>query len=71
MGAVDKIRENYIRDQLLVVLRDEVDRQNQTIRFLLDCINLMADSCTDEQDLIFVRDGLQTLLGQNNEEVRH
>ena len=70
MSATNKIREGYVRDQLLVALRDEVDRQNQTIRFLLDCINLMADSCTDEQDLMFVRDGLQTLLGQTDE-VRH
>ena len=70
MSATDKIRENYLRDELLNALRYQHEWQIVQIRFLLDAINRLVTHCQDEETLLYVRDGLQ-MMCEDETGVRH
>lgn len=69
MKAIDAIRDDYARDQLLKELQALVERQQETIEFLARSVELLSAHCFNEEALTIVRDGL--ILIQMTDEVRH
>lgn len=73
MSAVEAIRKNLHRleeqERQIQILQVENLRLHATIQFLAHAVELLSTSCTDQESLIFVRDGL--LLLQAEEGVRH
>ena len=70
MSATDKIRESYVRDQLIEALRAQHEWQVVQLRFLLDAVNRLVTHCQDEETLVYVRDGLQ-MICEDETGVRH
>lgn len=69
MRAVDAIRDDYARDQLLEEQRALLERQREIIEFLARAVELLTPHCFDTETLTIVRDGL--ILMQMTDEVRH